>query len=168
MAKQYKLPAAIIALSVAKTWDEARLEWQLDEIYYEDRPDTCLCGHFPINELCYLRNTRNYGKALVGNVCVKKFFRLPSDKIFEAIQRIAIDITKALNPDAIEHAFRKAWISQWERDFYLNTWRKRSLSPKQNAKRVQINNRVMQSVRNARGSQRNDSENSSLTSAAAL
>ena len=28
------------------------MEWKLDHIYWEDEPDTCLCGHYPINELC--------------------------------------------------------------------------------------------------------------------
>lgn len=148
--QEYKLSGEIIALSVADTWDRARLEWKLEDIYQEEEPDTCLCGHFPINELCYLRNTKNGNRALVGNVCVKKFLGLPSDKIFEAIHRITTDLTKALNPDAIEHAFQKHWISEWERTFYLDTWRKRSLSPKQSIKRGQINRRVMQNVKNAR------------------
>ena len=52
---------------------------ELEDIYSEDEPETCFCGHFPINELCFL------------NVCVKKFLGLPSDKIFDAVNRITKD-----------------------------------------------------------------------------
>ena len=44
---EYKLAEQIIQLSVANTWDEAKLEWQLEEIYRQEEPDTCLCGHSP-------------------------------------------------------------------------------------------------------------------------
>lgn len=149
--QEYKLSEEIVTLSVADTWDRAKLEWELEDIYHEEDPDTCLCGHFPINELCYLRNTINGNRALVGNICVKKFLGLPSDKIFDAINRITKDTTKALNAEAIEHAFKKQWITDWEHDFYFDTWRKRSLSTKQSTKRVQINERVLRNIRNARG-----------------
>ena len=149
--QEYKLAEEIVALSDADVWDRAKLEWELEDIYHEEEPDTCLCGQFPINELCYLRNTKNGNRALVGNVCVKKFLGLPSDKIFDAINRTIKDINKALNAEAIDHAFKKRWISQWERDFYFDTWRKRLLSYKQAVKRIEINERVLRNVRNARG-----------------
>lgn len=148
--QEYKLSREIVVLSVADTWDRAKLEWELEDIYHEDEPDTCLCGHFPINELCYLRNTANGNRALVGNVCVKKFLGLPSDKIFDAINRITKDSSKALNAEAIEHAFKKNWITTWEYAFYFDTWRKRVLSPKQSLKRTQINERVLRNIKNAR------------------
>ena len=43
----------------------------------------CLCSHFPIKEICVIRNRVNGVRAEVGNVCVKKFLGLPSGKIFE-------------------------------------------------------------------------------------
>lgn len=150
IAHSYKLPEAIVALSVAKRWDEARLEWRIEDIYWEQEPDTCLCGHFPINELCYLRNIKNNARALVGNVCVKKFMGLPSDQMFEAIKRIAHDDSRALNPQAIDHAHSKGWINDWERKFYFDTWRKRKLSGRQLVKRIQINQLVLGRIRNAR------------------
>ena len=84
---QYKLSAEIVAQSEAQAWDEAKLEWKLDHIYWEEEPDTCLCGHYPINELCILRNAKNGNTALVGNCCVKKFMGLPSDKIFQSLKK---------------------------------------------------------------------------------
>lgn len=150
MAQDYKLPEEIVARSVARTWDEARLEWRIEEIYWEDDPDTCLCGQFPINELCFLRNVKNGCRVLVGNVCVKKFLGLPSDKIFDALKRVAKDADRALNPEAIEHAYERGWLNEWEKQFCFDTWRKRSLSGKQLLKRQQINAKVLSRIRNAR------------------
>ena len=50
----YKLGREIIALSEADHWDLARLEWGIEDIYMQQEPEACLCGHFPINELCVL------------------------------------------------------------------------------------------------------------------
>ena len=131
----YKLGREIVSLSVATTWDKARLEWDIDEIYIQEEPDTCLFGHFPINEICVLRNRKNDATAVVGNVCVKKFMKLRSDKVFDAIKRVTADETRALNVEAIEHAFAKGWINEWERSFYLDTWRLRALSANRENKR---------------------------------
>src|SRR5258708_1076784 len=147
---EYKLAEAIVALSTSRTWDEAKLEWQLDEIYNQDEPDTCLCGHFPIVEICVLRNGRNGSRAEVGNLSVKKFLGLPSDRIFNAIARGAGDIKRALNAEAIDHAHRRGWINDWERGFYFDTMRKRLLSNKQMAKRVQINRLVLKQTSRTR------------------
>ena len=140
---EYKLAEAIVALSQGKTWDEAKLEWQLDGIYNQEEADTCLCGHFSIAEICVLRNGRNGNSAEIGNVCVKKFLGLPSDLIFKAIHRVAREIERPLNAEAIDHAHRRGWINDWERDFYFDTMRKRVLSAKQMGKRVQINRLVL-------------------------
>lgn len=150
---EYKLAEAIIALSAGKTWDESKLEWQLEEVYNQDEPDTCLCGHFPIVEICVLRNKLNGNTAEVGNVCVKKFLGLPSDKIFNAIHRVARDDKRALNAEAIDHAHRRGWINDWERDFYFNTMRKRILSARQSAKRIQINQLVLKQTSRKRPAQ---------------
>lgn len=150
---EYKLIEEIIRLSVANTWDEAKLEWQLTEIYHQDEPDTCLCSHFPINEICVLLNKRNNLTTEVGNICVKKFLGLPSDLIFQALRRIAKDETRALNAEAIDHAFRKGWINNWEKKFYFDTMRKRNLSDKQSAIRIKINRKVLNRTRRVK---RND------------
>lgn len=151
-SNEYPLTQGIIALSVAKTWDEAKLEWELYAIFHQDEPDTCLCGHFPILELCILRNRKNGNEAIVGNVCVKKFMGLPSDLVFQAVRRVSKDISKALNADAIEHAHSRGWINNWERQFSLNTMRKQVLSDLQASKRQQINQKVMSQVNRNRNS----------------
>lgn len=145
---EFKLTSEIIALSVSKSWDEAKLEWQLEDVSKEEEPETCLCGHHPILELCTLRNTRNQNAAVVGNCCVKKFIGLPSEKIFQAITRVQKDWWRALNAETIDHAYRKGWITDWERTFYFDTMRKRldGMSSKQSAKRHEINHRVLKRI----------------------
>jgi hypothetical protein len=147
---QSQLITEILERSVAQTWDEARREWSLYEIYEADEPETCLCGHFPIIELCVLSNRHNGIQATVGNCCVKNFIGLPSDRIFQAIKRIRRDPSNSLNPEAIQHAFDRQWITEWERDFYLTIMRKRNLTEKQSAKKLQINDRVLRHVRRQR------------------
>ncbi|MCX7422105.1 MAG: hypothetical protein NT013_21545 [Planctomycetia bacterium] len=139
----YELAAKIIELSAAKTWDEVKLEWSLIDVFKEDEPDTCLCGKFPIYENCVLQNRMNGNQAIVGNVCVKKFLGLPSDKIFQGINRIALDNKHSLNAETVDHAHRKGWINDWERKFYFNTMKKRNLSGKQHEKRIEINDKVL-------------------------
>lgn len=146
----FPLGRRIVELSEADDWDRARLEWRIEDIYIQRRPETCLCGHFPINELCVLRNKKNHNKATVGNVCVKKFMKLPSERMFDAIKRVTADETKAFNVQVIEHSFAKHWINDWEKKFYLDTWRKRNLSGPQLAKRREINRKVLAQVRTNR------------------
>ena len=147
---EYKLSQGIITLSQASNWDQAKLEWSLDSIYEAEEPDTCLCGHFPIIEICILKNRLNANTAEVGNYCVKKFIGLPSDKIFQAVKRVRSNDTKSLNAETIDHAFRNHWINEWERNFYMDVLRKRNLSSKQLSKKKQINGKVLSKIVNAR------------------
>lgn len=64
---------------------------------------------------------------------------LPSNKIFQAVKRVRKDSTKSLNEVAIEHGYSKRWITEWEKDFYLDIMNKRKLTEKQLAKKKEIN-----------------------------
>jgi hypothetical protein len=139
-----------LKLSESDNWALARAEWDLQEIYFEDEPSTCLCSKYPIIEICVLRNRKNGNVAEVGNVCVNKFLGIPSKIIFDGLKRVSKDSSKALNADASHYAFRKGWISEWEHGFLTDTARKRELTGKQLAKRQEINRRVL--ARMKRGS----------------
>jgi hypothetical protein len=145
-----QLKAEILARSVASAWDAARLEWALEDVYFVDDPETCLCGHFPIVEVCVLRNRKNRKSAEVGNVCVNKFMGLRSDKVFDAIKRIRKDIDRAPNAETIELFFGQGLISYWERKFSLDTWRKKNLTGGQLTKRHEINQKMLASLTRAR------------------
>lgn len=140
---EYKLTEGIIALSSSNSWDEAKLEWRLQDVYEADEPETCLCGHFPIIEVCFLRNNINQNQTHVGNCCVKKFIGLPSDRIFQAVKRVRKDNEKSLNAEAITHARQKGWINEWEYAFSMDTMKKRKLTLKQLQTRKKINEKML-------------------------
>lgn len=144
---EYKLTGEIIARSVSKIWDAAKLEWVLHEIYEAEEPETCLCGHHPIIELCVLRNKLNQVYATVGNCCVKKFIGLPSNLIFQAVKRVRADSSRSLNAESLAYALDKGWINSWEHEFYLKVMRKRNLTSKQAAKKQQINDKFLFNMR---------------------
>ena len=144
---EYKLAEEIISRSQSKVWDMAKLEWSLYQIYETEEPETCLCGHFPIIEICTLRNKLTGQFATVGNCCVKKFIGLPSDLIFQAVKRVRKDNQKSLNAEAIQHAYEKGWINEWEYRFSIDTMRKRNLSQKQLQTRLKVNTKMLAKMR---------------------
>src|SRR5262249_3168608 len=136
----------ILNLSRATDWETARKEWALTEIYEADEDETCLCEHFPIREICVIRNTVTGLSTEVGNVCVKRFLGIRSDLIFAAIKRIKSDLNKILNTDSAVFFFRRGIITAWEYSFLQNTARKRSPTAKQMAMRISINRKVLATI----------------------
>jgi len=147
-SKEFRLIEEILTLSISEQWEEARQEWCLADIYREDEPQTCLCSHAPIIEICVLQNKYNGNVAAVGNVCVNKFLGIESESIFLGLRRISKDDNKALNSAAAMYAYKQGWINGWEMKFCLDTKRRRSISGKQKSKRRQINLRVLSKVTN--------------------
>ena len=140
---EFRLATEIVARSNAQVWAQAKGEWSLADVYEADEPETCLCGHAPIIEICVLRNRVNSNLAEVGNCCVKKFMGIDSHLIFDGLKRVQQDLQSALNEAAIDHARSKGWIDGWEDAFLFNTRRKRALSPKQMAIRMRVNQKVL-------------------------
>ncbi len=152
---EYKLTQEIIKRSVAKTWKEAKTEWELESAIPSDEPEVCLCSHYPILEICTIINRKNGKRVVVGNCCVKKFLNLPSNEIFNAIKRVRQDNRKSLNRETLEHALAKGWISQQDMSFYSDTLRKRKLSYRQMKWRTDINSRVLRGVEKETRSRKN-------------
>lgn len=137
----------ILLRSESKVWDSAKFEWHLESVFSSEEPDTCLCGHYPIIETCILRNEKNGNSAEVGNVCVKKFLGIASNKVFDCIRRIRDDITRAPNAETIELFYQQNILNDWEWQFSQSTWRKRSLSEKQAYQREKINRKILNSMK---------------------
>ena len=148
---EYALSRNIIERSIGRNWDEAKLEWQLVNVFKQPQAGQCLCGKFPITEHCVLLNRKNGNIAIVGSVCVKKFLGLPADKIFQAISRIAKDLTRSLNAEAIDFAHKKRWINDWERKFCFDNLHKKKLSWAQRQTRSQINQKVLRRFQSDHG-----------------
>mmetsp|Transcript_5795 Transcript_5795/g.10638 ORF Transcript_5795/g.10638 Transcript_5795/m.10638 type:complete len:279 (-) Transcript_5795:991-1827(-) len=139
------LKREIIARSIADDWEQARHEWTLEHVYRKDHdaPGTCLCTHYPIIEVCVMAHDNSGKEVNVGNCCVKKFFQLPSDTIFAAVRRVQQDRDKALNTATIDFAYEHEWISDWDYQFYMDTFRKRKLSQRQHEQRERINAKIL-------------------------
>jgi len=58
-------------------------------------------------------------------------------------KRVRTDGSRSLNGQALSHTLEKQWINHWELDFYLKVMRKRNLTPKQAAKKQQINEKFL-------------------------
>lgn len=119
-----QLRAHILSLSEAKEWEIAKKEWSLLTIHESDEQETCPCGHFPIREICCIRNHVTKQATEVGNICVKRFLGLNSHRIFAAIKRIRRDSSKSLNPDAIAYFKMKDLLTSWEYGFLQDTLKK--------------------------------------------
>lgn len=141
-----QLRDAILSMSKAQDWEIARKEWRLVAVWEADEPDTCLCGHRPIVQICTIVNDTTRRRADVGNVCIKRFFGIRSDLIFAALKRVREDISRPLNADAVVFFHRQGVISDWEYNFLQDTKRKRVPSIKQAARRADINEKVLRSA----------------------
>lgn len=142
-----QLKREILARSSAKVWEVAKSEWRLVGIHEADEPNTCLCGHHPIKEICTIRNGITDLVTDVGNVCINRFFGIRSDKIFAAVKRIRRNVDKSLNAEAIVHFHSMGVINDWEYGFSQNTFRKRELSAAQLRTRQKINHKVLWTMR---------------------
>jgi len=143
MTKFKHLRAEILSQSFSPEWDTAVQEWELIEVFINYQTQTCLCTHKPIKEICVLSHRQHRGRVEIGNCCVNRFLGIPSGTIFDAIKRVMDDNTKPLNEAAVTFFAERGVVSTWEHSFYLNTFRKRSLTQKQADVRLRINHKVL-------------------------
>lgn len=137
------LKKRLTELSVATEWESVREEWKLTHIYLSYDPCICLCTHYPIFELCYLKNIENGRVVCVGNHCVQHFIGIHTDTLFAGYKRIKDDVRNATNTSLATFAYDKGWINDWEVKFVTSTALKRKLSLKQLTKRMSINRQIL-------------------------
>jgi hypothetical protein len=145
-----QLQQAILDQSESDIWDVARKEWRLASVYEVEEPERCLCGHFPIIEICVLRNTRNGQQAEVGNVCVQRFMGIDSTKIFQSIKRIRKDPSKSLSMDVVILFSQQGILANKDVQFYSSIHKKRNLTLPQANWKQDINKRVLDRLVRAR------------------
>lgn len=137
---EYRLIEEIIKLSDSKNWNDAVSEWQFYQLSIVPN-STCLCEHYPIKELCHIRNLKNGNDTIVGNCCIRKFMGDDTrTKMFKAISK------NRLNKSLIEYAYEKNIINKWEFELTSNLWRKRILTPRQKACFDKIQNGIISEV----------------------
>ena len=104
----YKLTDEIIALSDSKIWNFAKLEWDFNFAYYSEDLQTCLCGHYPIKNICVIRNKNNSNQTEVGNCCINKFLGIEDgNKIFTSIKKLKEDNSKSMSAEVIDYIYSK-------------------------------------------------------------
>lgn len=139
-----KFKAEILALSVSNDWDIAKAEWHLDFVYMDPADRACECEHSPIHQICVIKNDASGKSTEVGNVCVRRFLRLLSNRVFSVLKRVKADTSKSLNPEALRIFRNKGVISDSEKQDYERYWRRRTnLSDDQKAQKDDINRRVL-------------------------
>jgi GTP cyclohydrolase FolE2 len=136
-----KLEEHIVSLSVADTFEEAKVEWSLFYTVLVEEWDTCPCGK-EIKELCYIKNMLNDKITYVGNICIKNFMQIDTGNLFQGLKRILEDP----NEDLIEYAKEFECITPWEYGFLLDTKRKRKLSWKQMICRKRISAKIIKKM----------------------
>lgn len=121
MASSWKLPAAIIDLSESTDWSIVVKEWQLDYIEHleaGEESETCLCGHYPIRELCHIINTRTNENAIIGNHCITKFDKDDpahavfgdAPKVFRSFKTILNEPTASASKATLDYAAKKKFL----------------------------------------------------------
>jgi len=140
----YKLTEEILKLSVSNFWDSAKIEWTFESAYESEEQQTCLCGHFPIRNICVIRNKNNNVITEVGNCCINKFLGIDEgNKIFISIKRLKIDLTKSMSIEVVEYLKSKNILNDFEYNFYNDILRKRKLSDKQLEIKKKINKKLL-------------------------
>ena len=140
----YKLTEEIIKLSNSGSWSSAKLEWNFEYAYYSEDLQKCLCGHYPIKNVCVLKNSDNGNETEVGNCCVNKFLGIEDgNKIFTSIKKLKVDRSKSMSPEVLEYLRKKKVLTDFEYLFYSDTIRKRKLSEKQLVLRERINQKLI-------------------------
>lgn len=133
----------IMALSRSRDWDEVRTEWQLHFVYQDGSDRSCKCGHNPIHQICVIKNHKTMNEAEVGNVCVHRFMKLLSQRMFAVLRRVNDNENKSLNLTALDLFAERGVISYAEAQDYKEYWRKRKLTDDQKAQKIDINRRVL-------------------------
>ncbi|UUL81895.1 hypothetical protein [Sphingomonas qomolangmaensis] len=139
-----QLKAEMIARSSEQDWQQAKLEWDLEDVFRASEERDCLCGHNPIFQICTLRNQITQSTAEVGNVCVERFLGMRSKRIFSAIKRVRDDENRSLNKEAIEMFRKLRIISHSDATEYLVFYRRRkNVTDDQRELKRQVNAAVL-------------------------
>ncbi len=140
---EYKLFQEISKISVSSDWNDIKKEWKLFEVYESDDPQTCLCGKYPIMEICVLENIKNENIAEVGNSCVNKFLGIESNPVIKGVKKIKNDVSSSVSKKLINKSWEENIINDWEHNFYIDIRLKRSLNHNQEQKKIEINKKIL-------------------------
>lgn len=145
MSRNYfeNLKNHILPLSKASDFDIAKKEWIVDHIYKTDDYERCPCST-PIIEHCAIRNMLNGNMTFVGNVCMKRFMDIDTNKLFAGLKKIENNSHAIPNRDLIEYAQRSRYLYDDREYLFLKSIENASeLSDKQKQWLYFINRRII-------------------------
>lgn len=141
---QARLSQEIIKLSNSDDWNLAKSEWDFEYAYQSEEPEECLCGHYPIKNICVIKNQENGNYTEVGKVCINNFLNIQKgNKIFDSISKLKTNPKSSISKTALEYLKSKDGLSDFEYNFYLDIIRKRNLSEKQANLKEKINQKFL-------------------------
>jgi len=141
---RYKLAEEIISLSESKQWDLAKNEWRFEFAYYAEELQSCLCGHYPIRNICVIKNEINLTITEVGNCCINKFLGIDAgNRIFSSIKKLQEDIKASMSAEVIDYLHQKGGMNDFDYKFYKSIFRKRNMSAKQWEIKANINRKFL-------------------------
>jgi len=143
-----KLAKTLVENSIASNFKEAIEEWDLKHIQKADNWNNCLCGK-DIKELCFIHNKKTDVEFIIGNECIKKIcpghpLLGKTNTIFDCLDRIRKDLTKAPNKALLLYAKNNNVLNDWEYKFTEDTRTKKKLTDKQINCRVKINKKLLE------------------------
>lgn len=138
------LKAHIMSLSLADDYLNAKKEWTLVDIEYDENGDHCPCGH-KIKEKCYIHNRFTNKDTYVGNICINKFLGIDTGKAFAGLKQIIENNYKIPNEDLIGWAYELGYIDDKDKNFIFDIKKnnKKKLSNPQVKWLNDINNRII-------------------------
>ena len=143
--KQDLLRRELLLLSQSETWDTAKTEWQLVDIYRYNDDHKCLCLT-KIKQRCVIKNIVTGKETIVGNCCVKEFLSHLSettDAMFASLKKVLLNDGNSLHPDLVGMVVSRGVIAPWAARIYKDSHLKRVLSYKQRAFRRRQNHRIL-------------------------
>jgi hypothetical protein len=133
----------IIKLSKAGTWNDAKTEWSVSRIFWDEDGTSCLCSHSPIKECCVITNIETGKETVVGNVCVNKFLGCDFTSEFAMLRSLRENPTAKMKWALVQYAFDQKWIKKKDYDFYHGHYGHKWPTAPQLAWRRDVNNRVL-------------------------
>lgn len=163
--RDWRLIEEVLLRSISTEWESAIDEWDHIGYDYVQSDGTCACGKQHISELNYVRNRFTGSELIIGSECINKFFKYQIDGLHASINKVLKEPHKSLHLDIIRKAYYKGIITQWEKNFYLDVYRKqwRGMSYKQIQTKESINSKILNKIQNI-----NDDRNGTQTTTSRL
>ncbi|NOR44432.1 MAG: hypothetical protein GQ534_02510 [Candidatus Delongbacteria bacterium] len=137
------LKSRIIDNSTSSDWETAKKEWTIFEISISEKPQKCLCGHYPIKKVCEIVNKKTGTVVKVGRCCLAKFLDIRNDHFQKVMRKLEDDINTTLSEKIVSLSKKTKAITTWDVLFYKNIRRKKKINDLQQKMKIEINTKIL-------------------------